>query len=441
MIDPATLDALKDKADIYAVVSRHIDLTKNGSAWRGLCPFHAEKTPSFTVTPTRGTFHCFGCGAHGDAIEFLQRHVGVTFAEAVEQLAAMAGVQVNRTAKAWTPPRYQAKFTPPRARSAVTSPIGQEAQARLDRWRDQLGQAAAYLASRRIPLDVAQEFGAGFMPQGETIAPNFSGPRLVLPHTVPGGEIVNVYGRSTDPQAAKADRHRHLPQPKGLLHAQALDMDGPLWVTEGAFDALALRAAGVHKAVALFGLEGGIDWAWLRGQRELVICMDNDEAGRAAAEKLRQEARYQGLRATILDPAAYGTHKDAADAWAAHTLALPGVATSTDPHADLKACIRSIADPPERSLAKTWPTFKALADRFATLHLDAALACGWTPEELFALPSNRAGLDGGALWTFATFRVDHFEISTDALVAVTDDGSRLVQRRYRTPAGPLPWAT
>lgn len=438
MIDAATLAAVKERVDIYAVVSRHIDLTKNGSTWRGLCPFHSEKTPSFTVTPGRGTFHCFGCGQHGDAIEFLQRHLGVAFGEAVEQLAALVGVQVGRD-KAVAPPRFQAKFTPPKARPSETVPIGREAQAPLERWRGQIGGAGAYLAARRIPLEVAQAFGAGFLPAGESAAAGFSGPRIVFPHTVPGGEIVNLYGRSTDPQASKAERHRHLPQPKGLLNAQALELDGPLWIVEGAFDALALRAAGVDKVVAVFGLEG-FDWAWLRGQREVFIALDADESGRKAAEKLREEARYRGLKVTILDPAAYGGHKDIAEAWEAHALVLPGVAAS-DPHADLKALIRGIGGPLDRDLEKTWPTFKALAERFATLYLDAALACGWTLEELFALPTNRAGLDGGALWSVSSFRVERFEVSPDALVAVTEEGSRLVHRRGSVPPGPLPWST
>lgn len=436
MIDPATLATLKEKADIYAVVSRHIDLTKNGSTWRGLCPFHAEKTPSFTVTPSRGTFHCFGCNEHGDAVAFLQKHLGISFPEAVEQVASMVCIQVGRD-KALTPPRFQAKFTPPKARSSETVPIGREAQAPLERWRGHIGGAGAYLASRRLPLEVAQAFGAGFMPAGDSAAPGFSGPRVVFPHTVPGGEIVNLYGRSTDPQATKADRHRHLPQPKGLLNAEALGLDGPLWIVEGAFDALALRAAGIHKVVAVFGLEG-FDWVWLRGQREIVIALDCDESGRRAAEKLRDEARYRGHKATVLDVGAYGGHKDIAEAWVAHALVLPGVAT-IDPHADLKALITSIDGPPEASMVKSWPTFKALAQRFAALHLDAALASGWTLQELFALPTTKAGFDSGAIWSFVAFRIDRFEVKPDALVAVTEEGSRLVQTRGQMPTGPLPW--
>lgn len=438
MIDAATLATLKEKADIYAVVSRHIDLTKNGSTWRGLCPFHAEKTPSFTVTPSRGTFHCFGCHEHGDAVAFLQKHLGIPFAEAVEQVASMVGLQVGRD-KGPTPPRYQAKFTPPKARPSETVPIGREAQAPLERWRGHIGGAGDYLSSRRIPLEVAQAFGAGFMPAGDSAAPGFSGPRIVFPHTVPGGEIVNLYGRSTDPQETKADRHRHLPQPKGLLNAEALSLDGPLWIVEGAFDALALRAAGVQKVVAVFGLEG-FDWAWLRGQREIVIALDGDESGRRAAEKMRDEARYRGHKASVLDVASYGGHKDIAEAWAAHALVLPGVAAS-DQHADLKAQIRSIGGPPEASMVQSWPTFTALASRFATLHLDTALACGWTVQELFALPTTKSGFDSGALWTFATFRIGRFEVTPDALVAVTEEGSRLVQPRGQVPNGPLPWET
>lgn len=437
MIDQATIDQVKQQVDLYAVISRLHDLKRSGSGWVGLCPFHAEKTPSFRVTPDKGTWHCFGCGLHGDAFEFLQRHQGISFAEAVEQLAGQAGIPVGREARGPSTPRYEAKFVPPKSRPSETVPVGQEAQAALDLARGHLGDAGAYLAGRRIPVELARRYGAGFLRQGESIEPGFSGPRVVFPLTAPDGQIVNVYGRSTDPQASKKDRHRALSRPKGLFNAPALALDGPLWIVEGTFDAMALLAAGIEKVVAPIGLEG-FDWAWLRGQREIVIGLDTDDAGRQAAEKMRDEARYRGHKASILDVACYGGCKDVSEAWAAHALVLPGQERA-DPHADLKASIRAIGDAPEASLAKAWPTFKAMVDRFATLHLEAALGCGWTVEELFALPVNPAGFGSGALWTFAAFRVARFEVMPDALVAVTEDGSRLVQRRGQTPAGPLPW--
>src|SRR5262245_59592771 len=91
------IDDLVAKADIVEIVGSRVALKKAGSTYKGLCPFHGEKTPSFTVSPTRGTYHCFGCGEHGSAIGFLMSYDNLSFPEAVEALAEMLGVEVPRT--------------------------------------------------------------------------------------------------------------------------------------------------------------------------------------------------------------------------------------------------------------------------------------------------------------------------------------------------------
>ena len=87
MIPPAFIQDLLSRVDIVEVVGRQVQLKKSGLNFSGLCPFHAEKSPSFTVTPTKQFYHCFGCGAHGDAIRFLSEHSGLPFVEAVKELA------------------------------------------------------------------------------------------------------------------------------------------------------------------------------------------------------------------------------------------------------------------------------------------------------------------------------------------------------------------
>src|SRR5579883_3164609 len=93
---PQFLDELRQRVSLVAVISRKVRLQRRGREQTGLCPFHAEKTPSFTVSDDKGFFHCFGCGAHGDVIGFVMRSDHLDFVEAVEKLAAEAGLPVPK---------------------------------------------------------------------------------------------------------------------------------------------------------------------------------------------------------------------------------------------------------------------------------------------------------------------------------------------------------
>ena len=94
MIPQSFIQELLARVDIVDVVGRHVKLKKGGANWMGLCPFHGEKSPSFSVSPTKQFYHCFGCGAHGSAIGFLMEHAGLGFLDAVKDLAQQAGLQV-----------------------------------------------------------------------------------------------------------------------------------------------------------------------------------------------------------------------------------------------------------------------------------------------------------------------------------------------------------
>ena len=94
MIPPAFVQDLLSRVDIVEIVGRQVQLKKAGSSHKGLCPFHGEKTPSFTVSPTRQTYHCFGCGVHGNAVGFLMEQHGMGFVEAVRDLAQQVGMTV-----------------------------------------------------------------------------------------------------------------------------------------------------------------------------------------------------------------------------------------------------------------------------------------------------------------------------------------------------------
>src|SRR4051812_14851162 len=93
-IDGSVIDQIKQRVDIVEVVGRHVELKRAGAMFKGLCPFHTERSPSFTVTPSRQSYHCFGCGAHGDAVQFLLEMEGMSFRETIEDLAQAAGVAI-----------------------------------------------------------------------------------------------------------------------------------------------------------------------------------------------------------------------------------------------------------------------------------------------------------------------------------------------------------
>jgi DNA primase len=187
-------------------------------------------------------------------------------------------------------------------------------------------RGAAYLQQRGIPLALAQQHGVGYAAPGTWphAARDWRGGRVVFPHTTPDGRVVNLYGRAvgTAEQVPKAKRHDHLPGVKGYFNATALQGDaGPLWVCEGAFDALALLAAGVPWVVALFGVQGW-RWDWVREVRELVFALDADAAGQQQWRQLARQAALRGKRVAVLPAAAYGGCKDVSDAWATGVLAV-----------------------------------------------------------------------------------------------------------------------
>jgi hypothetical protein len=153
---------------------------------------------------------------------------------------------------------------------------------------------------------------------------DWRGGRVVFPHTTPDGRLVNLYGRAvgTAEQVPKAKRHGHLPGEKGYFNAAALQAGaGPLWVCEGAFDALALLAAGERRVVAIFGVHGW-RWDWVREVRELVFVLDADAAGQQQWHQLARQAALRGKRVAVLEPTGYGGHKDVSAAWAAGVLAV-----------------------------------------------------------------------------------------------------------------------
>jgi hypothetical protein len=174
---------------------------------------------------------------------------------------------------------------------------------------------------------------------------------------------VNLYGRAvgTAEQVPKAKRHDHLPGEKGYFNATALQAgDGALWVCEGAFDALALRAAGVPCVVAIFGVQGW-RWDWARDIRELVFALDADSTGQRQWRQLARQAALRGKQVAGLEPAAYGGHKDVSAAWAAGVLCVEERPEAARQHAE---CLEM----PEE-------VREACAERAAIMMADGGVPC------------------------------------------------------------------
>ncbi|MEK9953594.1 MAG: DNA primase, partial [Curvibacter sp.] len=179
-IPQSFIQELLARADVVEIVGRHVQLKKGGANFMGLCPFHAEKSPSFTVSPTKQFYHCFGCGKHGDAINFLMEQTGMSFIEAVRDLAQHYGLQVPEDEAS---PQDRARAAEQRQKQATLGDVLEKAG---EAWRRQLKhapRAVDYLKGRGLSGEVARTFGLGYAPEGwrglASVFPNYDDPLLV----------------------------------------------------------------------------------------------------------------------------------------------------------------------------------------------------------------------------------------------------------------------
>ncbi|MBW2086011.1 MAG: DNA primase, partial [Deltaproteobacteria bacterium] len=313
------IDEVRNAANIVEVVSSYVNLKRAGRLYRGLCPFHAEKTPSFHVNPDRQFFHCFGCGVGGNVFRFLMLQKGVSFPEAVTELADRYGIDLPRLAE--TGPRG----TGP-AKSDLFHAVDLAQQFFEDELDSQAGQKArAYLANRGLSRDLVRKFHLGWAPEGwdslrlyldsKKIAPQVMEAaglvkpradghgfydrfraRIICPIFDQSGQTVAFGGRLLE-EAAEQPKYLNSPETpiyqKGrLLYGMNQARPGlrdqkTVIIVEGYFDLLALVSYGVSNVVATLGtaltpahlrlLKGYVD--------EAVIVYDSDEAGRAAAAR------------------------------------------------------------------------------------------------------------------------------------------------------------
>jgi DNA primase len=319
---PQFLDELRIRVGLADVVARRVRLAKKGREHSGLCPFHKEKTPSFTVNEEKGFYHCFGCGAHGSAIDFVMNTEGLSFPEAVERLAGEVGLQVPVD----TPEeRDRARLR----QSLYDVMIAAEAWfARTLRMPEGRG-ALAYLKDRGINDDNIERFGLGFAPASRgALKAALARQGIEDSQMIEAGLLVNPDDSSRDPYDRFRDRvvfpindrrgrviafggrilgdgePKYLNSPEtplfhkgrvlyGLDKSQAAAREsGRLIVTEGYMDVIALHQAGFADAVAPLGTaltEEHLAELW-RVVREPVLCFDGDSAGARAAARAAERA-------------------------------------------------------------------------------------------------------------------------------------------------------
>jgi DNA primase len=332
-LSPAFLDELRARVALSPVVGRRVKLVRAGREWKGCCPFHNEKTPSFYVNDDKGFYHCFGCGAHGDVIRFLTEQEGLPFMEAVKSLASGAGMEVPAAT-----PEAQARSSEQDELQALAGKAAVWFQTQLA--GNEGREARAYLARRGVSDALVGAFGLGFAPgtglkaalgraddermlaagllgRGDDgqVYERFRG-RLMFPIRDRRGRVVGFGGR------ALGDAHpKYLNSADGPLFDKGrllynLDRAGPaarkagrLVVVEGYMDVIGVAGAGISELVAPLGTamtETQLGLAW-RLVDEPILCFDGDGAGQRAAYRacLRALPLLQpgkSLRIAVLPP-------------------------------------------------------------------------------------------------------------------------------------------
>jgi len=312
-IPDAFIDDLLARTDLVEVVGTRVPLKRQGKEYAARCPFHDERSASFTVSPTKQFYHCFGCGAHGTAISFLMHYDRLEFLDAVDELARRVGMEVPRD-------------TRQKNEDSGTRDLYSALEASAQFFRQQLAgseKARAYVARRGIDPAIVERYAIGYAPdgfgalrdalgtdprrmqlleRGGLFSKNDKGAvydkfrdRLMFPIHDRRGRVIAFGGRVIDPE----DSPKYLNSPETPLFHKGRELYG-LWqarqanaklerllVVEGYMDVVALAQYGVSQAVATLGTATTPDHAELlfRNAPDVYFCFDGDRAGRAAAWK------------------------------------------------------------------------------------------------------------------------------------------------------------
>jgi DNA primase len=324
-IPQAFIQELLARADVVEIVGRYVQLKKSGANFVGLCPFHTEKSPSFSVSPSKQFYHCFGCGKSGDAIRFLMEHAGMNFVEATKDLAGQYGMEVPEEEVS---PAERERAAKAREKHLTLTDVLEKAGEAYRKHLKNSPRAIDYLKRRGLSGQIAKRFGLGYAPEGwrtlASVFPDYGDPlleesglviantaastssgqsgsrydrfrdRIMFPIRNVKGECIGFGGRVlgdekpkylNSPETPVFSKGREL---YGLYEARAeLREHGFVLVTEGYMDVVALAQLGFPNAVATLGTACTPDHVQklFRFTESVVFSFDGDEAGRRAARK------------------------------------------------------------------------------------------------------------------------------------------------------------
>ena len=324
MIPSEFIDELLAKVDIVDIIDEHVPLKKGGANYMACCPFHKEKSASFSVSPHKQFYHCFGCGAHGSAIGFIMEYQGLSFTEAVQYLADRIGMAVPKTRGREEAPEVR------QARKKKQQTLEETTEAAAVFYAGRLKQdarAQAYLSQRGLSPEIIEHYGLGYSPDGwQPLAQIFqpypntalveSGmviekdgkhydrfrDRIMFPIRNPRGQVIGFGGRVLDkgepkylnsPETPLFDKGRNL---YGLHEGRAAIKEaGRILVVEGYMDVVALAQFGLGYSVAALGTATTADHIKLlmRQTDSIYFCFDGDRAGRKAAWRALENALPQ----------------------------------------------------------------------------------------------------------------------------------------------------
>ena len=331
MIPESFIQELLNRVDIVDVVDKSVPLKKAGANYSACCPFHNEKSPSFTVSPTKQFYHCFGCGAHGTAIGFLMEYQGVSFVEAVQDLAKNVGLVVPQETRDTDRPAQK-----------VVVGLQESLQQAANFYKAELKKsqrAIDYLKSRGLSGQIAAKFQIGYAPAGwqnlQSVFPHYESEalttaglvvendqgrrydrfrdRIMFPIHDQKGQVIGFGGRVINPE--DAPKYYNSPETPlfqkghelyGLFIARRAIRDaGRALVVEGYMDVVALAQYGIEYAVAALGTATTPYHIakLMRQADEIVFCFDGDNAGRTAAWRAAMNALpalTDGLKLTFL---------------------------------------------------------------------------------------------------------------------------------------------
>nr|WP_101060741.1 DNA primase [Neisseria meningitidis] len=324
MIPSDFIDELLAKTDIVDIIDEQVPLKKGGANYMACCPFHKEKTPSFSVSPTKQFYHCFSCGAHGSAIGFVMEHQGLSFPEAVQFLADRVGMVVPKVHGQNDNPEVRAE------RKKKQQTLEETTAAAADFYAQQLKfnpAAKAYLDKRGLSAEVIAHYGLGYAPDGWQPLTQVFQPypntalvdtgmvidnegrhydrfrhRIMFPIRNPRGQVIGFGGRVLDdskpkylnsPDTPLFDKGKNL---YGLYEGRAAVKEAErILVVEGYMDVVALAQFGVGYGVAALGTATTAEHVkiLMRQADSIYFCFDGDSAGRKAAWRALENALPQ----------------------------------------------------------------------------------------------------------------------------------------------------